>query len=101
MSRKRKYSNEFRLKIVSEYLSSQFGGFKRVAPNLIDRNFQANAPNQKWTTDITEFSLSGKKLYVSPVLDMYNGEIISYHISEHSHLRQVMDMLDKAKEDFP
>ena len=71
------------------------GEIGKVAPNLIDRNFHADAPNQKWTTDITEFSLFGKKLYLSPILDMYNGEIISYNISERPHLGQVMDMLEK------
>ena len=72
------------------------GEVGKIAPNLIDRNFYADAPNQKWTTDITEFSLFGKKLYLSPILDMYNGEIISYNISERPHLGQVIDMLDKA-----
>ena len=77
------------------------GEIGKVAPNLIDRNFHADAPNQKWTTDITEFSLFGKKLYLSPILDMYNGEIVSYNISEHPLLNQVMDMLDKAFEKIP
>ena len=77
------------------------GEIGKVAPNLIDINFHADAPNQKWTTDITEFSLFGKKLYLSPILDMYNGEIISYNISERPHLGQVMDMLDKAFEKIP
>ena len=45
------------------------GEIGKVAPNLIDRNFHADAPNQKWTTDITEFSLFGKKLYLSPILE--------------------------------
>ena len=77
------------------------GEIGKVAPNLIDRNFHADAPNQKWTTDITEFSLFGKKLYLSPILDMFNGEIVSYNISERPHLGQVMDMLDKAFEKIP
>ncbi len=77
------------------------GEIGKVAPNLINRDFHADAPNQKWTTDITEFSLFGKKLYLSPILDMYNGEIISYNISEHPVLGQVMDMLDKAFEKIP
>ncbi len=72
------------------------GEIGKVAPNLINRDFHADAPNKKWTTDITEFALFGKKLYLSPILDMYNGEIISYNISERPHLGQVMDMLDKA-----
>ena len=72
------------------------GQIGKIAPNLIQRNFKAEAPNQKWTTDITEFSLFGTKLYLSPILDMYNGEIVSYNISEHPVLNQVLDMLDKA-----
>ncbi len=72
------------------------GQVGNIAPNLIKRNFKADAPNQKWTTDITEFSLFGTKLYLSPILDMYNGEIISYNINEHPVLNQVLDMLDKA-----
>lgn len=77
------------------------GEIGKVAPNLIDRNFHADAPNRKWATDITEFSLFGRKLYLSPILDMYNGEIISYNISERPLLGQVMDMLDKAFEKIP
>lgn len=73
----------------------------KIAPNLIQRDFKADAPNQKWTTDITEFALFGTKLYLSPILDMYNGEIISYSISEHPVLGQVMDMLDKAFKKIP
>lgn len=77
------------------------GEIGKVAPNLINRDFHATAPNQKWTTDITEFSLFGKKLYLSPVLDMYNSEIISYNISDKPHLGQVIDMLDKAFAKIP
>lgn len=77
------------------------GTIGKIAPNLIERNFVATAPNQKWTTDITEFSLFGSKLYLSPILDMYNSEIISYSISERPVLEQVMDMLDKAFEKTP
>jgi transposase InsO family protein len=77
------------------------GQVGKIAPNIIQRNFKADAPNQKWTTDITEFSLFGSKLYLSPILDMYNGEIISYTISEHPVLGQVLDMLDKAFAKIP
>ena len=77
------------------------GEVGKIAPNIIDRDFNADAPNQKWTTDVTEFSLFGTKLYLSPILDMYNGEIVSYSICEHPVLFQVMDMLDKAFEKIP
>ena len=58
-------------------------------------------PNQKWVTDVTEFSLFGNKLYLSPVLDLYNGEIISYAISDRANYRQVEEMLDKAFSRLP
>ncbi|MBE5888638.1 MAG: IS3 family transposase [Lachnospiraceae bacterium] len=48
------------------------GEIGKVAPNLIQRDFTATAPNQKWTTDITEFSLFGTKIYLSPILDILN-----------------------------
>jgi transposase InsO family protein len=77
------------------------GEVGRIAPNIIKRDFKADKPNMKWTTDITEFALFGTKLYLSPILDMYNGEIISYNISERPVLYQVMDMLDKAFSKIP
>ena len=73
----------------------------KIVPDLIQRDFKADAPNQKWTTDITEFSMFGTKLYLSPILDMYNGEIVSYSISDRPVLRQVMEMLDKAFAKIP
>lgn len=50
----------------------------------------------KWVTDVTEFSLFGHKLYLSPILDLYNGEIISFNLSEHPNFQQTIDMLEKA-----
>lgn len=77
------------------------GEIGKIAPNIIQRDFSAAAPNQKWTTDITEFSLFGTKIYLSPILDMFNGEIISYNISDRPVLGQVIDMLDQAFEKIP
>ena len=77
------------------------GEIGTIAPNILQREFDADKPNQKWTTDITEFALFGRKLYLSPVLDMYNGEIISYNISERPVFGQVLDMLDKAFAKIP
>lgn len=77
------------------------GEIGKIAPDIIQRDFSATAPNQKWTTDITEFALFGAKIYLSPILDMFNGEIISYNISERPVLGQVMDMLDQAFEKIP
>lgn len=77
------------------------GEIGKIAPNILQRDFSATAPNQKWTTDITEFSLLGTKIYLSPILDMFNGEIISYNISDRPILGQVMDMLNKAFAKIP
>lgn len=66
---------------------------------MLARNFHAERPNQKWVTDATEFSLFGSKLYLSPVLDLFNGEIIRYAISERANYRQLDEMLDKTSFD--
>ena len=77
------------------------GEIGKIAQNLINRDFYADRPNQKWTTDITEFNLFGQKLYLSPVLDMYNGEIISYTIYSNPVLKQVEEMMELAFAKIP
>lgn len=68
----------------------------KIAPNILKRDFTATLPNQKWATDVTEFLICGQKQYLSPVIDLYNGEIISYTISQTPNLLMVTSMLDKA-----
>lgn len=68
----------------------------KIAPNIINMDFVATAPNQKWATDVTQINIGTAKLYLSPILDMFNGEIISYNISKSPNLEQIYDMLDKA-----
>lgn len=77
------------------------GKVGEIAPNVIDRNFYAAKPYEKLATDITEFSLFGTKLYLSPILDMYNGEILAYDISKRPVLKQVTDMLERSFEVIP
>ena len=72
------------------------GEVGKIAPNIIDRDFTAEAPNRKWATDVTLIKIGPVKLYLSPILDMFNGEIISYNISRNPNMEQVYDMLDKA-----
>ena len=72
------------------------GEVGKIAPNIIARNFAAEAPNRKWATDVTQINIGAVKLYLSPILDMFNGEIISYNISRSPNMEQVYDMLDKA-----
>lgn len=68
----------------------------RIASNLLERNFVAQRPNQKWVTDVTEFKVDSWKLYLSPVMDLYNGEIIAYEIDTRPRFALVTNMLDKA-----
>lgn len=64
-----------------------------IAPNLLQRNFAANQPDLKWATDVTEFKVRDKKLYLSPIIELFNGEIISYSLSESPNFKQVSAML--------
>ena len=77
------------------------GEVGKIAPNLLNRDFRAQKPNQKWVTDVTEFSLYGQKLYLSPILDLHNGYLVSYTISERPVLNMVTTMLEKAYETIP
>ena len=72
------------------------GTYGRIAPDLLKRNFTADRPNQKWVTDVTEFNVGGKKLYLSPVLDLYNREIIAWNMEEHPGFNLVGKMLESA-----
>ena len=77
------------------------GEVGKIAPNLLERNFDAANPNQKWVTDITEFSLFGQKLYLSPILDLCSRDIVSYTISDRPVLPMVTSMLDQAFAQIP
>lgn len=72
------------------------GNVGKVAPNILNRDFVATQPNQKWVTDVTQITIAQTKLYLSPIIDLCNGEVISYNISNSPNLAQVFDMLDKA-----
>lgn len=72
------------------------GQLGHVAPNVLERNFKARHPNEKWVTDVTEFNVNGQKLYLSPIMDLYNGEIVSYEIARRPLFNMVGAMLRKA-----
>nr|WP_180962148.1 IS3 family transposase [Streptococcus intermedius] len=78
--------------------SSYKGEVGKKADNLIQRQFEASKPYEKCYTDITEFAIpaSSQKLYLSPILDGYNSEIIAYHLSTSPNLEQVKLMLTQA-----
>ena len=67
-----------------------------AAPNVLARDFAASAPNLKWVTDVTEFKVLGQKQYFSPLIDLFNGEVVSYELKTAPVLNLVTEMLDKA-----
>lgn len=72
------------------------GEVGKIAPNVLERNFKASLPNQKWATDVTQINIKGEKIYLSPILDMFNGEVISYSISRSPNMQMIDEMLYKA-----
>ena len=78
--------------------SSHKGDVGKKAENLIQRQFEASRPMEKCYTDVTEFAIpaSTQKLYLSPVLDGFNSEIIAYNLSTSPNLEQVKTMLEQA-----
>lgn len=81
--------------------NSYRGEVGEIAPNLLERNFDTDKPNQKWVTDVTEFSLFGQKLYLSPILDLYSRDIVSYTIAKSPSFWLVTDMLEQAFQKIP
>ncbi len=73
----------------------------KIASNLLNRNFEAEKPNQKWVADVTKFNLFGRKLYLSPILDLCSRDIVSYSVSDKPVLSMVTQMLDKAFAKIP
>lgn len=78
--------------------NSYKGEVGKKADNLIKRRFNASKPFEKCYTDVTEFAIptSDQKLYLSPVLDGYNSEIIAYNLSTSANLEQLRTMLNEA-----
>ena len=77
------------------------GEVGKICDNLLNREFETKEPNQKWVTDVTEFKVHNEKLYLSPILDLFNGEVISFNLSRHPVFEQVVDMLEKAFNKIP
>ena len=84
------------LNIQGKQRKSKYRSYKgevgKIATNIINRNFVANAPLQKLATDVTEFAVCDEKVYLSPILDMYNNEIVSYSISTSPNFNQTREM---------
>ena len=78
--------------------ASYLGGISRAPANLINRDFQAAVPNAKWLTDITEFQIPAGKVYLSPIIDCFDGMVVSWTIGTSPDAELVNTMLDAAIE---
>ena len=78
--------------------NSYKGTVGKIAKNIVNRNFKTDKPNKLWLTDITEFKIGNntKKIYLSPILDTFNGEIISYSIGFSPIVNLTNKSLEKA-----
>ena len=77
------------------------GEVGKIADNLLKREFYAEKPYEKLTTDVTQFKVCDDKVYLSPVMDLFNREIVSYSISLSPNLEQVREMLNVLFEKLP
>ena len=77
------------------------GEMGTAAENHLDRQFRATDVNQKWVTDVTEFKVPGGKVYLSPVMDLCNGEIVTYTMDTRPSLEMVTGMLRNALATLP
>ena len=84
----------------SKYKSYK-GEVGEVAPNILCRYFEADEPFEKLATDVTEFAVCDDKVYLSPILDLYNNEVISYSISLSPNFEQTREMLQGLFDKLP
>ncbi len=88
-----------------QYKNDKYHSYKgevgKIADNLLNRDFTARKPFEKLTTDVTQFNVCDDKVYLSPVMDLYNREIISYSISLSPNLEQIREMLQGLAEKLP
>ena len=73
-----------------------YRGERATSPNVLNRQFDTARPNEKWVADVTEFNVRGAKLYLSPVMNLFNGEIVTFEMQERPLYSLVGNMLKKA-----
>jgi putative transposase len=70
----------------------------RIAENILQRNFKADGPTQKWVTDVTQFRVFNERIYLSVIQDLWNNEIVAYHLSRNNDNPLVLETFRKAFE---
>ncbi len=83
-------------KVRPKRYSSYKGSVGQAVDNLLERDFKADLPNQKWVTDVTEFKVKEEKVYLSPVIDLFSGNVVAYRTAKSAHLSLVSEMFDDA-----
>lgn len=86
-----------RCRIRRKRYSSYRGEQGEAAENVLDRDFAAEAPMTKLVTDVTEFKVAGAKAYLSPVMDLFNNEIVAWSVTRSPNFAQTMEMLDELE----
>ena len=83
--------------------NSYKGKVGKIAENVLDRKFKVNKPNEVWLSDVTEFKIdnSERKLYLSPIMDLFNSEIISYSLSTTPTVAFTNESLNEALRKLP
>lgn len=98
------------LKLKSTVRPKRYQSYKgdvgKAVPHLLRRNFSAQRPNEKRVTDVTEFNIKGQKIYLSPIIDLFNREVMTYKTAKPARLPLVAEMLEEAvkglrKSDYP
>jgi len=88
------------LNLKSKVRPKRYNSYKgqegKSVDNLLQRDFTASKPNEKWVTDVTEFNVKGQKVYLSPVVDLFSGDIVAYRTSKSAHLPLVQGMFEDA-----
>ena len=77
------------------------GEVGKIADNILNRDFTASKPYEKLTTDVTQFNVCNDKVYLSPVMDLYNREIVAYSVSLSPDLAQIREMLQRLTQKLP
>ena len=87
---------DLKSKVRPKRYNSYKGPEGKSVSNLLQRDFTANKPNQKWVTDVTEFNVKGSKVYLSPLIDLFSGDVIAYRTAKSAHLPLVEGMFEDA-----
>lgn len=85
-------------KIRRKKYNSYKGSVGKIAKNILNRKFATDTPLTKLVTDITEFKVAGHKAYLSPVMDLYNNEIVAFSISESPNMIQINEMMQQLSQ---